>query len=78
MDKFRTYRLIKQTFEIEKYLEILPDRKQRKSFSAFRISAHKLQIERGRYLGKTIEERLCTSCNKVEDEINFLCEIVYW
>ena len=27
-------------------------------------------------MGKTIEERLCNSCNKVEDEINFLCECV--
>ena len=27
-------------------------------------------------MGKTIEERLCTSCNKVEDEIHFLCECV--
>ena len=45
MDKLRTYKLIKHTFEIEQYLEILPDRKQRKSLAAFRISAHKLQID---------------------------------
>ena len=76
MDKLRTYKLIKRTFEIEKYLEILPDRKQRKSLSAFRISAHKLQTKRGRYMGKTIGEHLCTSCNKVEDEIHFVCKCV--
>ena len=76
MDKLRTYKLIKGTFGIEQYLEILPDRKQRKSVSAFRISAHKLQIERGRYIGKKVEDRLCTTCNKVEDEIHLLCECV--
>ena len=76
MDKLRTYKLIKRTFEIEQYLEMLPERKQRKSLTAFRISAHKLQIERGRYIGKKIEDRLCTLCNNVEDEIHLLCECV--
>ena len=49
MEKFRTYKLMKQKFELEPYLEVLTDRKQRKALTAFRISAHKLQIERGRY-----------------------------
>ena len=40
---------------------------------AFRISAHKLKIERDRYIGKRVEERLCTSCNVIEDEIHLLC-----
>ena len=52
MDKLRTYKLIKHKFELEKYLEVLPDRKQRKALTAFRISSHKLQIERGRCSGK--------------------------
>ena len=37
MDKLRTYRLITQQFGFEKI-----SRKQRKTFAAFRISAHKL------------------------------------
>ena len=41
MDKLRIYRLIKQQFGFEKYLEVLPDRKQRKALAAFRISPHK-------------------------------------
>ena len=61
MDKLRTYKLIKRKFELKKYLEVLPDRKQRKALTAFRISSHKLQIERGRYSGKKIEERLCAN-----------------
>ena len=35
-DKLRTYKLIKQAFELEQYLEIIPDRKQRKSITALR------------------------------------------
>ncbi len=39
-----------------------------------RISAHDLLIERGRYFRPKIprEQRLCTTCNKVEDEEHFL------
>ena len=70
MDKLRTYKLIKHKFELEKYLEVLLDRKQRKALNAFRISSHKLQTERGRYSGKKIEERLCATCNVIEDEIH--------
>ena len=61
---------------LEKYLEVLPDRKQRKALTAFRISSHKLQIERGRYSGKIIEERLCATCNVIEDEIHLFCDCV--
>ena len=76
MDKLRTYKLIKKTFKFEEYLEILPDRKQRKSLAAFRISAHQLQIEHGRYSGKKIEERLCITCNDIEDEVHVFCDCI--
>ena len=69
MDKLRTYKLFKKTFGLEEYLEFGLDRKYRQCLSSFRISAHKLQIERGRYLGKTVEER-----NVIEDEIHFFCD----
>ena len=76
MDKLRTYRLIKQQFGFEKYLEVLPDRKRRKALAAFRISAHKLQIERGRYSGQNLEDRLCSACNVVEDEVHLFCDCI--
>ena len=41
----------------EQYLTFALDRKHRDNLTAFRISAHKLQIERGRYLGKKEEGR---------------------
>ena len=39
----------------------------------FRISDHSLEIERGRYIGLNVKERICKTCNKeTEDEIHFL------
>ena len=38
-----------------------------------RISAHKLEIETGRYTKTTREERLCKLCSlEVEDELHFI------
>ena len=74
MEKLRTYKLNKQKFELEPYLEVLIDRKQRKALTEFRINAHKLQTECGRYSGwKKKEARLCTICNVIEDEVHFFC-----
>ena len=73
MEKLRTYKLIKKNFEIEPYIEILQEKKLRRSLSSFRISTHRLRIERGRYCGERPEERLCDFCNIIEDEIHFLC-----
>ena len=76
MNKLRTYKLFKNSFSLENYLKVLTDRKQRKVMSEFRISAHNLKIERDRHLGKKVEERLCTSCNEIEDEIHLFCDCV--
>ena len=70
----RTYKLFKQNFGIEPYLEQLSDRDLRKCLCSFRISTHRLRIERGRYYREKPEERLCNSCNKIENEMHFLCE----
>ena len=47
-----------------------------KSLTKLRISAHKLEIENGRYNRKSVADRVCKKCNynKVEDEIHFICE----
>ena len=44
-----TYLKLKCNFGFENYLHILSDFNQRKSFTKFRISNHKLKIETGRY-----------------------------
>ena len=69
-----SYKLFKKTFGLEEYLEFGLDRKYRQCLSSFRISDHKLQIERGRYLGTNVEERKCTDYNVIEDEIHFFCD----
>lgn len=79
-NKLRTYRLFKNNFIgcIEPYLSISSPR-ERNLLTKFRISAHKLEIETGRYQGIKAENRICKLCKKeVEDEIHFLlkCEVL--
>ena len=52
------------------------NRIHQKSLTKLRISAHKLEIENGRYNRKSVADRVCKKCNynKVEDEIHFICE----
>ena len=47
---------------------------QRRSLTRFRISAHRLNIERGRYQKIPRHERFCLRCNNslVDDEKHFL------
>jgi hypothetical protein len=49
-NKLRTYRLFKSNFCFEKYLE-WGDYRKRKNITRFRLSAHDLEIEKGRYTG---------------------------
>ena len=66
------YRKIKTDFKMEPYLEQISKFKYRRSVTAFRISAHKLEIETGRYIrilnaqGNNTylrrNDRFCTLC----------------
>ena len=48
---------------------------EKKKLTKFRISSHKLQIEKGRYSNVPVEQRICKMCKQdVEDEIHFLLE----
>ena len=73
MSKLRKYKLIKNTFGMGKYLE-LNKRNIKKSLTAFRISAHKLNIEGSRYLNLKVEERICNVCMVIIDKIHALCQ----
>ena len=43
------------------------------SFTEFRVSAHSLEIEKGRHKKKLLSERICPLCkSSVETEIHFL------
>ena len=73
--KLRSYKLIKQVFKCEEYLE-LPSY-LRVPVARLRTSSHSLRIETGRYrLPQPIpaEERFCWFCSNgsIEDEFHFL------
>ena len=56
------------------YVDILKNREDRAAICKIRISAHSLQIEKGRYLNIPQNERYCKLCNsnQIEDESHFL------
>ena len=74
--KLKNYKLIKHSFQYESYLDTVKDSAKRIRMTKLRLSCHDLEIERGRYKSKRIEERLCSNCalGKIEDEIHFLLE----
>ncbi len=77
----RTYITFKTNFEYESYLNMTSEH-QRKALTRFRISAHRLAIERGRYTVPLTpaENRICTYCpnQEVEDEYHFLMSCSYY
>ena len=70
----RTYCLVKFQFKAEYYLEHIQKKKYLIAFTRFRVGSHTLEIERGRYSNPRIpiNQRLCSKCVEVEDEIHFL------
>ena len=75
--KLRTYGLIKSELGEEPYLGIVGNIKDRVSMTRFRLSNHKLMIEKGRHRGLEKDMRICPFCVSVEDETHFLtkCKI---
>ena len=76
--KLYLYRRIKSHFGMEPYLGDIVKLKFRRAVTAFRLSAHNLEIETGRYVGKTVgnkcrvkrEDRFCCFCfNEFKDKI---------
>ena len=69
--KLELYCKIKQNFAMEPYLKQIKEFKLRRAMTAFRISAHKLEIETGRYIkckqnGQYVprDERICAICEE--------------
>ena len=69
--KLSTYRKLKTSLTFENYLDTVTVKKYRASVTAFRISAHKLEIERLRYTKSKIprNEWLCTLCTTTNNLI---------
>jgi hypothetical protein len=59
-NKLRTYRKFKNLFKFEEYLQF-GSKTEQQTYTTFRISVHDLRIERGRYEGLKVEDRICYS-----------------
>ena len=70
--KLRTYSLIKKEAGREPYLLSVKNVEDRISMTKFRLSNHKLMIEKGRHLNMALNKRKCPFCPVVEDETHFL------
>ena len=74
--KLKFYAAIKDKFEKEGYLDTVKNYYDRASFTKFRISAHRLQIELGRRNKTPKEQRICSWCHltmsleEIEDELH--------
>jgi hypothetical protein len=53
---------------MEEYLSLIANPTIRRTFSQYRVSNHKLQIECGRYENISREQRFCKLCNTGEME----------
>ena len=68
----RTYRKFINLFKFEEYLQF-GSKTEQQTYTKFRISAHDLRIERGRYEGLKVEDRICNTYNlNIKDEFHFL------
>jgi hypothetical protein len=65
------YNKIKHDIVLEEYLIQEKNFKNRQLIAKFWTSDHCLQIETGRYNNIPRQQRLCTTCNILEDEYHF-------
>jgi len=72
--RLMSYCRFKNTFELEPYLDFITNKKYKTSLTRFRLSSHRLEIERGRYNNILRENRKCKFCNghAIENEYHFL------
>ena len=75
-NKLRFYKQLKGTFKVEPYIENICNRSQRAWLSRYRVSAHRLRIETGRYSSPVtpVSDRTCLFCdsNDLDDEQHFI------
>ena len=71
--KLRTYKDLKDTYNLEKYLLLDIDKSQVKNYLRIRISSSKLMIEQGRHKNLEVNKRLCPTCQSdIETEFHFI------
>jgi hypothetical protein len=57
--KLRTYKLLKNQYNLEKYVELNIPKNVRSAMAMFRCGVLPLRIETGRYKSEPIEDRIC-------------------
>ena len=72
--RLSTYCRFKHSFNLKPYLDTIYERKFKIALTRFRLSSHRLEIERGRYFDIDRTERKCKNCtqNTIENEYHFL------
>ena len=73
------FRSIISTFEYQFYLYCIDEIKYKTALTRLISSSHNLKIETGRWHKPRkipLENRLCVSCNKIEDEYHFILECI--
>ena len=75
-NKLRTYRMFKDSYMTEPYVSITVPEKYRSAYAKFRCGVAPIKIETCRYGINRIpvNERLCESCDSVEDEYHVLMQ----
>ena len=71
-NKLRTYNKFKGSFVPEPYLAQVKTPTYRVALTQLQVSAHRLMIEQGRYKHIPVENRLCTECDELGDELHFV------
>jgi hypothetical protein len=66
------YNTIVDNYELQPYLMKCKNFKHRAALCRLRLSAHDLEIEKGRHRNIAAKDRLCKSCGVPEDELHFL------
>ena len=57
---------------MERYLSVIQNLEMRSHVAKFRISAHKVLIETGRYVNTERQNRICTLCERgIGDELHY-------
>ena len=81
-NRCRTYRGIKNNFEMEPYLKSNVTRDLRVSFTKLRLSSHRFMVERGRWMKPKIEfsDRICILCDDhdIQDEYHIVLRCAFF
>ena len=68
-NKLRTYRLFKNDFATESYVQMNMSIAQRRAIAQFRTGVAPLALETGRYIGTPAEERYCFHCKEFGSQV---------